>query len=1451
MALDRDTVDVFLSSTDQRSSDHAVPLGRIDSMKECVATRFEEVTQNTPARYLVEPRKAFESLPLDVRDPSGAAIASATWDDHSVTASLDGQLIEVDGSNPRVYVDGSDSHWVQYPDAVQTNVLREDVLTGGYGSGHTPDHAIVDGVEAVCETQVTGDVATLLVGFRNLSGPWIVKPFAVKSIALTDGEIVGHFVAQAGRFWLIYNDDATDTLAVVAYSTAGVQLDSDSVSRPANTLSPGYWDVTACVGDSEKVLIVQPAAYDPDSHVDVHVDITSALFDEDTNQIVLSTATHTEIACNGQVTWLTNGSAPDVHDYLGTRSRGGEGELYLNVYQLDSDQVVTDSWSVEGPPLVIDAFSGFIPEFDAGSTYAYLVVGYCELESATGPRWNPQRRVIITYRIDMATDVWTQDRISWEQALATRPFSVHDVWQTANFYQSGQGYATQTPITPALDGSTDYFYGSALIKLPVAPGDQVRGSPITVSSSKSIGVSGAGGSAGITGADTVAAISASGVTGVPDGTPLLEWTFANLSLSGQAYGSFLTPVASSISAANHGWFVVQQVSTHVFRTLATSLTGFTVGGGTFGATGTVSIIASAIYDFSDLQSVIPLALRSYYINGTLTVTGNDTGGNNVTDAPIYAVTFAGQIPNVDGNLDAIYVPLTTQAFSFSGFSATITPAVPNVWLLAGATTSTAMIGGSLNVTGDTVNDSNNGTFEVTDVLGTTIETANETTLITEIFDSLTLPDIYFGLGSDQIQYAFHVASLSAELAVNAQRLIGATLAFTSSVYQGNTGQYRIIGFDPALDGTIYTERVVSSDDQLSQTLVDGDDSVVIYPSVASMAPFQPTYFLTPALGTRATVGCFDRLSAYNDWRQDGVNTLHGHLSRPVNYDGDWLFVLNTRQQPVNIVTGPQVVSSNTVGVKLWTVKQESGQPVGHLLPGTMATSFEKDAFPEDGFQLAPEAPWFLGQTTADPDQLALTKKTKYVYQFLFEAIDQQGNRVFSPPSPPLQVQLTGDNNQVTLGGCLPTYWNTDPIDVPGACGWTNRTQLAVTVVRTSLRNGTTTVTRYRLTNNLTPNQLAPVSDDNPSGFTFNGVTFEYIDQNADDVIQGNDTLYAGYPRFGAPAFSRGCTWQGRDWLLAPDGALYFSTAETEGVRKSYNQAFRIAPPVDDRPVAVVPLERYLTVLCEQSVYWLPVTQLPNSLGQGTIPQLVKTKFTNGCNGPAISTGAGVVYASTAGGLWLVTEDLQNVFFSKDVRYFDSNPCLALAVNSDQRLVCAAEDGTLVVYDFVSRLWSLWTPAADMIDVTTHVGATVARSAGLVSLQTDGHADLFGASVLPIAPDVTLKGVAFGGVRKFARLRKVQATGEYRGPHYLNASCAYPDDYPASPTTYAPKLITGDDLPYLYEFTPLHGKSSSFDVRFWASFDGIETPGESFALEVLSCEVGLDQGAKAVPSRKRL
>jgi hypothetical protein len=524
---------------------------------------------------------------------------------------------------------------------------------------------------------------------------------------------------------------------------------------------------------------------------------------------------------------------------------------------------------------------------------------------------------------------------------------------------------------------------------------------------------------------------------------------------------------------------------------------------------------------------------------------------------------------------------------------------------------------------------------------------------------------------------------------------------------------------------------------------------------------------------------------------------------------------------------------------------QSGQPVNSantmLIPGPRASQFSLSGFGEQSVNLAFEKPYLVSQSN-DPTTDGLLPGVPYQVIFVAEATDENGDHVYSLPSLALDFTLTGTNNVAVYGGRL--------------IGPTDRL-VAISIYRTATLGGIPTTQHYRITNPL---------DVNGPGFTFSQAgytyatasdTFTFTDKTSDTKARSREVLYTdkGYlPRYPMPAFSQATVWRNRVFAIGYDGAIWMSGEKTDGDSIWFHPALRFVLPTAGGPVAVAPLDDYLIVLCgegQQSYWYIPAANFHDAAGQnGSLPNPVALQFQGSCGRFALGTRNGVVYDNTAGGLWLITRNLTNVWLSQPIEktLTVDSVVTGLSIDNNQRLYTSDEAGNLFVFDQTSQTWWQWLLPAPTALLTTFRGVPAYHDAQFVMQQTPGRFDSRNGVITACPPSYDFADLNFAGVRSFKCLWGMEILGTYKGPHNLNVELSYPDEIDQEPSEFA--WTPAADEEFIYEFNPKVEESSTYHLRVFVDFNGIEEPGDSFEFEMISAEVGVQPGMNRLPSKNQ-
>lgn len=1461
------------------------PVGRLTDARNVIVEKYlSSATEAT--KVLVQPRAGFESLTTTVRDIDSGETITVPWTSPQLFSSLAQQLVSVCTSKPRVW---NGTTWSGYPDArVVSNRLSQEVYHTPNRVSQAPTSAHLNGVTCFVWTETVGSsepIQVAYVGFKGSNGAWIVDPQVLYAPGSSATKVMARAVTDGTRFWVVCNYfDGSQVFQVNAYDTNGDHLAQNLGVTKNWGDTPGFWDVRHVPSASApgRILLVQPRWNEPDP---TEIGVSFAHFTFSAGTIHVTEFDDDTMQCWGPVQILTNDLA-DNQIYLGTVGPGESGGGVLWGYRTDGLGVYhefTFDINCETTP---DTITGWAEDSGvSGQPDVNIAFGvFSDLDPAHGPEHDPALRRIHVYNCDWADTVTELKQIN-SLCQVSRAFAIDGEYHSYTYWQSGSGKQL-TPESEVIEIEPgDEMIGADEQELDVRLGDTVNGSefsiPVAGGSAYTIYTSDGQTAFNIDGTDPdkVELVYATDSTEfsfarIPVGTPLLKWTLSGIAVA-DASGGRLIVSGSSIPSADASWDIMTATfggGTPYLYTMSVNTAGNSLTPGNFSTAGTATIQSMTLFRIPNLSDYVSQEAADLLLLGPIMITGA-TGGNNGVHTIRGVVTEQGAGRNFAWG-PGIWVN-TNLEFSYTGgYAAAISPGVPGTWSFANERFDASYAGTKLFVDGNPI-AGNNGEFTVSSgTTGGSVFTPTAVGLLPQVF-STPVPRAFIRLAIDQVAYTFTLTNLIPDYSY-----LGALMSIQGSNYEENDGIYRITAVDPDT-GTFTAIPTNGQTNQRNERLDNA--TITVFKSVEYQPQFQPTWFLTPLTGSQAQVGCFERGLAYADWRNEGDSgqpATQFPLSVSdvsVTATGTQL-ILPYRSQSVTsalplVTTLGQVNAAvptlaSTVGLKAFTLESGYGQAIPSngelLLPGPMPGVFTASGFFEHGTNLGLEQPWLIEQSEADAGTLGLTKNGKYQVVAVAEYTDENGDRIFSPPSPALNFQLTGDNNVAKYGGrllCpLDTSGNSTATADPPITGVTNRL-VGISLYRTNISNGVQSVQRYKVTDDLNVNGLAPASDLNPSGFAFpDNFTWTYVDSNPDVMALSSEILYTDktyLPRFPAPPFRQGViTWKNRTWVIGYDGAVWMSGEKTEGDAIWFFPGFRYLFPDEDKPVALAPMDDYLIVCCQSSIWYIPAVQFPDSAGRnGFLPNPVKLPFSNGCTGHAQALGSGVAYSSTAGGVWLVTRGLTNQWLSSDLEdTFSGQTISALAVDENQRLHVTTSNSGWLVYDQTVGIWYRWALPATGAQLSALLDGQVAfhsPSNGVAVYSPARVTDLFNGTTTAIAPDITFAPISLGNVRGQKRLWAIQLVGQYRGPHQLNAVLTYPDDAPNDSTTYDPYTPSSTE-PYLLEINPQYEECSTFGLRVYATFTDIISPGDCFRLELISCEVGIDRAAglnKFVQSRR--
>lgn len=834
-----------------------------------------------------------------------------------------------------------------------------------------------------------------------------------------------------------------------------------------------------------------------------------------------------------------------------------------------------------------------------------------------------------------------------------------------------------------------------------------------------------------------------------------------------------------------------------------------------------------------------------YNGGSVTIGGASHGGNNATFA-ITSITL-----NYASNFIQIQAATTTQVTETFGAGVTsiITSptALNSTWNLSDRTVvpDQAWVGENLFTTG-TSQAANSGAFLITAVNGpdVTLAPPGSVDMQPEVIPNpvQSTAAIQLQLSDSSTAYEFFIQSVTFN-----QALVGATLSVSGSGLSEDDTVYQII---TVIDSHhVIATPLNGSSNQRNRRFPSTVSINISFPTNATES-LQPTWFITPlSIATQHTVGRFEYGLAYADWKFDGASVgptdlYPCSLSSVTSTLAGLKVLLPYRAESfsagVTSPTGnPVDTFFSTVGVKAFTLNNAPGQSLavgGELIiPGPQASEFTASGFAEQGINLGPETPFIVSQTNDGSITLGLTPGTAYEYRVVFEATDEDGDRIYTIPSPALKVNLATTNNTITLGGNIlqPT-----------------QRIVTISIYRTSLAGGSTTVQHYKITND---------TDPNGAGFTFpDATTWNFKDQRPDVEVLVSEVLYTdkGFlPRYPCPAFIQGVgTWRNRTWVVGYDGAIWMSGEKTEGDAVWFHPAFRYILPTDDEPTCLASMDDYMIILGTATDWYIPSVVFPDATGNnGQLPAPVQLPFANGGTGFAVTTRDGVLYSSTAGGVWVISRNLANGWLSQPIQVsLGLGVITGMTVDKNQRVLISIGGENAWVWDTVPGAWYQWNIPSNSTCVAEWQGNFVYLDGLRVMQHTPGnYADNVGGSDIAIPPSWSLAPVhLMGSVRGYGRCWALQVQGEYLGPHLMGLTLGYGDEVDYQPPTVFPPTLANPSLSYLYEWNPQEEEASQFELSFAVTFpNGVA--GNSATWELISFDVGVDQGIARLTTAKRI
>jgi hypothetical protein len=528
-----------------------------------------------------------------------------------------------------------------------------------------------------------------------------------------------------------------------------------------------------------------------------------------------------------------------------------------------------------------------------------------------------------------------------------------------------------------------------------------------------------------------------------------------------------------------------------------------------------------------------------------------------------------------------------------------------------------------------------------------------------------------------------------------------------------------------------------------------------------------------------------------------------------------------KRNSLEIETGSYALGNNAAAlVYLNQNDSRLGGPkvIGDSLywPGGLVRQYDGRIAVEAGFHHYPQQP-----THAESAGGALTNLGVYQYCIVYEWFDNQGRLHRSAPSIARTFTLTAGNNTLTL--TMPTLRLTE------------RSNVQYGIYRT-VAGGSIF---YKVSSNTSP----PMS-------THTGDSINYVDDDADSTITGNEILYTdggALDNIGPPACRVMEVWKGRLFLagLSDDpNEIWVSNEVTpyNGVAWSDVTPFRVDAE-DGGITAMGAMDDKLVVFKANSIYVL-VGDGPNNLGQDLYLPPQRLSIAVGTVEPesVVRTPEGLMFKSTKG-IYLLTRGLEAVYIGAQVDEYNSlNVSGAVVIDDQNQVRFTTTGGRTLVWDWYHKQWYTFTNQAAVSAAMVRGVFHYVTSAGVVKYEVSGQFNDDGTS---IASTLKLAPIAVAGINGFQRIYGVQILGEYVGAHTLRVKLAYDN---SSSDTDTLTVVTASGT-YRYEARPSQQRCAAIGITIDDVLTGSGSGGAKWT--ELSLLVGLKGKLRPTASGSRL
>jgi hypothetical protein len=473
-------------------------------------------------------------------------------------------------------------------------------------------------------------------------------------------------------------------------------------------------------------------------------------------------------------------------------------------------------------------------------------------------------------------------------------------------------------------------------------------------------------------------------------------------------------------------------------------------------------------------------------------------------------------------------------------------------------------------------------------------------------------------------------------------------------------------------------------------------------------------------------------------------------------------------------------------------------------------------------KMAPEAPTLVSVASGG----SLTTSSSYQYVAAVAKVDTNGRLWRTAPSAPLTVATGSADTKATVRA--------------------KNSAIACYVSPTEVSTGVATILElYRtVANGTILYKVGQISSNQISGSGSNWF-YSFIDTTSDAQIVGNEQLYTTggvLPNYPGQCWLAVKAWRGRMWGISAEDPTraYYTKQLEDGIGPAWVGVFNVTAKDEEGDFTAIGEMDDKLVLFKRAAVYVLTGDGPDRAGNGLYqnPERVATKAGTVNPSCVVKTPVGLIYQSPKG-IHILTRALETQYIGAPVETVAASLTLtgAICLDDQNQVRFMSSQGTTLVYDWISNVWSTYTnQAAYHCCMWQNKATWIGTTTGTIYQET------VGAWLDPGSVNITTKlitgWISFAQMQSYKRVVGLRLFGFRQASHAVTIGVAY-DENDASLNTYPTITDVGAGVPYQLDLWVSRQKAGSVKVTIQ---DGSHSgTGEGARWHGLAFTVGIKQG----------